>query len=88
MNYYVQAEVRVEGRYQRMYLWRGGLWRRARSEAQVFPDSAEAQAALDQIDTDSRPIRNLKIVSGAETTAGFRRQRRRRPNRWKAYQER
>jgi len=87
MIYYIQAEVRIKGRYKRLYLWQHKLWRESRSQATSFNSQAKAQSILDQIQASSRHIRNLKIVRADETTQPYRRCRRTNRHRWKDYEE-
>lgn len=87
MIYYIQGEVRVKGRYKRLYLWQQELWRESRSEATPFASQADAQAVLDQLQALDRPIRDLKIVRADETTKPYRRRRRVSRHRWKNYEE-
>jgi hypothetical protein len=84
MDYFIQAEVKIQGRWKRLYLWQSDLWRESRSDALRFASRELAQIALDRLQTLDRPLRNLNIVSADETTAPYH-QRPHRPIRkqWK-----
>lgn len=85
-TYYIQAEIKIKGRYRRLYLWQHDLWRESRSEARLFKTEAAAQAAMARLQQAGRPLRKLQVVHGDETTAPYRR-RRHQPQRWKSYKE-
>ena len=72
--YFIQAEVKVRGRYRRLYFGNNDCWQESRSLALPYPSRAEAEAVVERLAESGRRIRAFNVVHADEVTAPYRKQ--------------